>query len=121
MKPISNIGELRPFDVVRVPFPFTEQNISKTRPAVVLSSHEAFGHIVEQSVMCMVTSATRSAFPLDVPITDFKTAGLPKHSIIRLKLFTLHHQLVLDKVGLLSKKDQKNLADALRKLMPLCP
>lgn len=119
MKNISEIGELNIFDVVRVPFPFTEQNISKTRPAIVLSSYGSFGQFVHQSVMCMVTSATRSAFPLDTIIRDCKTAGLPKQSIIRLKLFTIHHQMVLEKVGRLDKVDQKNLSHALQQLMPV--
>ena len=42
-------------------------------------------------------------------ITDLKSAGLNKASVIRMKLFTLDHKLILETVGTLSKKDQESL------------
>lgn len=56
---------LKPFDVVVVRFPFTDQNASKRRPALVLSS-AAFSRAVQQSVLAMITSADQSSWPGDL-------------------------------------------------------
>jgi hypothetical protein len=52
---------------------------------------EAFNSRIEHSVMAMITSAKHSARPLDTPIRDLNTAGLPTRSLIRMKPFTLDH------------------------------
>lgn len=105
------------FDIVRVPFPFTDRQADKNRPAVVLSGGAASrpaGH----SVMAMVTSAGHAPWPLDVQISDLKTAGLPAPSIVRFKLLTLDHRLVRGKLGRLAHKDQANVQKAMRRLLP---
>lgn len=94
------------FDIVKVPFPFTDKQATKTRPALVLSSREAFNAKVGQSVMAMITSAKHSAWALDTLIEDLTTAGLPSPSRIRLKLFTLDDRLVIAKLGELAPSDQ---------------
>jgi len=44
--------------------------------------------------------------PLDVPITDLVSAGLPGPSVVRMKRFTLDHRLVLDRKGHLTTADK---------------
>ena len=44
------------YAVVRVPFPFTDRNATKNRPAVVLSDAVAFNTPAGHSVMAMITS-----------------------------------------------------------------
>jgi mRNA interferase MazF len=56
------------FDVVVVPFPFTDRTTSKRRPALVLSDSAAFNRQVGQSVLAMITSAKHPDWPLDVAI-----------------------------------------------------
>ena len=104
-------------DVVVVPFPFTDKNTTKRRPAVVLSNAEHFNKKVGQSVLVMITSAANSEWPLDVEIKDLDTAGLPSSSIVRMKLFTLDHNLIVRKVGRLSVGDQRSVMGALSKLI----
>ena len=104
------------FDVVVVPFPFTDRRSSKRRPAVVLSGAD-FGQANDHSVMAMVTSAKHSSWKLDAPIEDLAAAGLPAASIVRMKLFTLDHRLVLRKAGRLASRDQASLAKSLRALL----
>ena len=58
------------FDVVVVPFPFTDKTTTKRRPALVLSEAKAFNKRVAHCVMAMITSAKNSAWPLDVEIED---------------------------------------------------
>ena len=107
---------LAPFDVVVVPFPFTDRSAKKRRPALVLSS-TAFNQKAEHSVMAMITSAGQSSWPSDHLIKDLNAAGLPAECVIRFKLFTLDHRLVIRKAGALSAADQKKLRLAWKVLL----
>jgi mRNA interferase MazF len=104
------------FDVVVVPFPFTDRNTTKRRPALVLSSHEAFNAASGHLVLAMITSAKNSTWPLDIEIVDLDAAGLPSASVVRMKLFTLDRQLILRKLGRLSERDGAAAAGALKTL-----
>ncbi|MGH8306729.1 MAG: type II toxin-antitoxin system PemK/MazF family toxin [Gammaproteobacteria bacterium] len=108
-----------PWDVVVVPFPFTDKKSSKRRPALVLSAKQHFntGH----SVLAMITSRDNAGWPLDVPIADGGAAGLWAPSVVRMKLFTLDDRLILRKAGSLSGKDVKAVAATLKKLFPKTP
>ncbi len=107
------------FDVVVVPFPFTDRTTSKRRPALVLSNAHHFNQAVGQSVLAMITSAKNSDWPLDKEIVDLDSAGLPSASIVRMKLFTLDDQLIIRKAGVLSNKDQQNISNSLSDLFSL--
>lgn len=109
------------FAVVRVPFPFTDRTASKNRPALVLSDPMAFNTPAGHSVMAMITSATNPPWPLDCPITDLKTAGLPAPSKVRFKLFTFDHRLVRGKLGRLSSDDEASVRAALGRLLGKVP
>jgi mRNA interferase MazF len=109
---------LAPFDVVVVPFPFTDRNASKRRPALVLSS-TAFNQKAEHSVLAMITSAGQSSWPGDYFIEDLDAAGLPAECVIRLKLFTLDHRLVIRKAGTLGAADQKKLRMAWKSMVAI--
>lgn len=107
------------FDVVIVPFPFTDRQATKRRPALVVSNEDAFNRALGRSVMAMITTSTQSPWPLDVAISDLATTGLPSASIVRMKIFTLDHHLVIRKSGVLSLADRSNVSGALRQLMTL--
>ena len=107
------------FDVLVVPFPFTDKTTTKRRPALILSAARTFNKHVAHSVLAMITSAGNSDWPLDIEIEDIEAAGLPFPSIVRMKLFTLDDQLVIRKAGTLIKKDQSAVTRALRTLLPL--
>ncbi len=105
------------FDVVVVPFPFTDRATSKRRPALILSDRATFNAKVGQAVLAMITSASHSDWPLDTTVTDLKAAGLPSTSVVRMKLFTLDEQLIVRKAGSLTAKDTRAVTSALRKLL----
>lgn len=104
------------FDVVVVPFPFTDRKAEKKRPALVISDARNFNHRAGHSVMTMITSAAHAGWPLDVLIEDLDAAGLPAPSIVRMKLFTLDHRLVIRKTGQLTAADQKKVNASLVRL-----
>ena len=107
------------FDVVVVPFPFTEVSRSKRRPALVLSDAASFGDPIGQSLLAMITSARHSSWPLDVTIVDLATAGLPNPSLVRMKLFTLDHRLILRRAGALGDEDREEVLAAISSLLGL--
>lgn len=107
----------RAFDVVRVPFPFTDRNATKNRPALVLSDDEAFNTPAGHSVMAMITSAGNAPWPLDCLITDLQAAGLPCPSLLRFKLFTLDHSLVRGRLGRLTPVDEATVRRGLSALL----
>jgi mRNA interferase MazF len=113
MRPMTTY---RPFDVVVVPFPFTDKTSTKKRPALVLSS-ELFNAEIRHSVMAMITTASHSSWPLDVAIANLKDAGLKNPSIVRMKLFTIDHALILKHIGHLHSQDQSSVESVLKSLL----
>ena len=101
-----------PFDVVVVPFPFTDLPVSKRRPAVVVSTR-AFNRGHDQIVLAMITSSKGSDWPGDVPLTDWLGAGLTVSCRVRLKVFTLDQALVIRRVGALAAEDRRAVGQAL--------
>ncbi len=105
----------KPYDVVVVPFPFTDRRPSKRRPALAISS-ETFSADSGHTVLAMITSADNAAWPMDVPI-HAESAGLRAPSKVRMKLFTLDNRLILRKAGSLSETDRRAVATALKGLL----
>lgn len=106
------------FDVVVVPFPFTERTASKKRPALVISD-VAFNQYLMKSVMAMITTTGHLPWLLDVPIVDLAASGLKSPSLIRMKLFTIDDALVLKKIGTLAKSDREIVQHSLKQLFQL--
>lgn len=101
-----------PFDLVVVPLPFTDRESAKRRPALVLSGadfHADTGHLV----LAMVTTAARSSWHSDVTVRDWRAAGLPHPSVVRMKIFTLDGRFILRKLGSLTARDRKQATASL--------
>lgn len=92
------------FDIVVVPFPFTDRSVRIRRPAIILSDR-SFGAETGQSLLAMITRAERSAWPGDLAIADLESAGLNGPCVVRLKLFTLVDTLISRRLGTLSGPD----------------
>jgi mRNA interferase MazF len=103
------------FEVVAVPFPFTDSAHSVRRPAVILSRHDfnAAGH----TLMAMVTDSRNLPWPLDVPI-DYASVGLRMASVVRMKLFTLDNRLIIRRLGALLETDRQRVLKSLQQLLP---
>ncbi|MDE0392926.1 MAG: type II toxin-antitoxin system PemK/MazF family toxin [Rhodospirillales bacterium] len=104
-----------PFDVVVVPFPFSDRRASKRRPALIVSSAH-FNEAHDQAILAMITTAA-GEWPSDVALRDWKEAGLNAPCKVRFKLFTLDHTLILRRIGALSKQDGAAIKDALRRFL----
>lgn len=104
------------WQVVRVAFPFTDRNASKSRPALVLSDAGAFNTPSGHVVLAMITSARHAPWPLDCAIDDLAVAGLPAPSVLRCKLFTLDARLIRAPLGELAAADRTRIEKALNRL-----
>ena len=100
-----------PFDVVVVPFPFTDREAERRRPALIVSSPD-FNETHAQSILAMITSAG-GEWPSDVALLDWSEAGLSVPCKVRLKLFTLDDALILRKAGALSERDAEAVRSSL--------
>ncbi|MCH8845033.1 MAG: type II toxin-antitoxin system PemK/MazF family toxin, partial [SAR324 cluster bacterium] len=58
-------------------------------------------------------------WPFDVPISDLQATGLSAESIVRMKLFTLDHELVIRIAGKLSDSDREQVVSAVARLLGL--
>jgi PemK-like, MazF-like toxin of type II toxin-antitoxin system len=70
------------WDVVKVPFPYTDRSVRQRRPALVIAAGEleaAHGLLW----LAMVTSAANRGWSGDVTVSDIAAAGLPIPSIVR--------------------------------------
>jgi mRNA interferase MazF len=110
--------ELEAFDIVVVPFPFTDRTASKRRPALVVST-SALNRTQSNSVLAMITSADQTDWLSDYTINDLHSAGLTNPCVVRLKLFTVDHRLIVRKAGMLSALDQRKLKSQWKSLVAL--
>ena len=99
------------FDVVVVPFPFSDRGTVKRRPALIISSAD-FNRNHRQLILAMITS-TGTDWPSDVMIADWQGAGLNVPCRIRFKLFTLDDALIIRRLGRLTKNDAHSVRNAL--------
>ena len=71
--------------------------------------------------MAMITSLkpSQDLWQADIEIGDIKVAGLPVPSIIRFKIFTLDHRLILGRLGALSKLDKQLVQQGLHQILQI--
>ena len=104
------------WDLVVVPFPFSNEPGTKRRPALVLSDRRF--NIRGHTVLAMVTTSGHRSWPGDVTLSDHKAAGLSMRCIVRLKLFTLDNRLLMKRIGSLPVNDQKKIGSQLKTYLP---
>jgi len=105
------------WDVVLVPFPYTERNYTKVRPALVVST-DTLSTKTGKYFLTMITSAHHAQTYGDVLISDLKLAGLPGESIVRpSKIATFEEASFVRRIGTMAVKDRKDISAQLRELL----
>ncbi len=80
------------WDVIKVPFPYTDRPVQQSRPALVIGRHHEAGSPALLWVL-MITSASHRRWVGDVAVSDLAVAGLPAASIVRsAKIATIEGQ-----------------------------
>ena len=104
------LARYKPWDIVKVPFPFTEGIGEKRRPALIVSS-PSLGESHRLYWLMMITSVIKPAWKGDVVIQDLARTGLPVTSIIRTtKITTLQEDRILGKIGTLGTEEKRQVA-----------
>jgi mRNA-degrading endonuclease toxin of MazEF toxin-antitoxin module len=107
---------LAAFDVIVVPFPYSDRLAEKRRPALVISSPalRPFGLVW----VAMITSAENASWFCDVAVADLERAGLPAPSVIRTaKIACIEPARVLRRAGRLDKKTAQKVSEQLRQFL----
>ena len=99
-------------DVVVVSFRFGTTEGVKRRPALVVSKKDfnEFGH----TILSMITTRSHHPWPGDVLVRNHEQAGLKSPCIVRLKLFTLDNDCIIEQIGQLTGADREKLAASSR-------
>jgi mRNA interferase MazF len=101
------------WDLVKVPFPYTNRPVQQRRPALVVAIPDAPG-APELLWVLMVTSAANRGWSGDVAVSDLAVAGLPAASVVRsAKIATIETQDA-ERIGQLPPEDRTHVIEALR-------
>lgn len=104
-------------DIILVPFPFTDQSVSKKRPAVIISSTD-YNRDRPDLIIMAITSQLKPGTSIgEVIVEHWESAGLLKPSAIKPVITTIEKPLVLKKLGSLQESDQIALQQSLRTIL----
>jgi mRNA interferase MazF len=109
------VAKFQTFDIVVVPFPYSDRLEEKRRPAIIVSSQRLK---VEEGVvwLAMITSS-EAGTTAAIPVRDIAATGLSKASFIRpTKIATVETHRILRKTGRLSQSDAATLVSRLKHL-----
>jgi mRNA interferase MazF len=96
----------KPWDIILVPFPFTDLTTNKKRPALVISPVE-YNKGLDVIIMFITSNINAPERPGDYHLKKWKEAGLPKPSMTRMKLATVDKNIIIKKFARLKETDKK--------------
>ena len=92
------------WDIVLLPFPFTDLKSSKKRPSVIISP-KSYNSNQDVVVLFVTSNMNTSPKTGDYKIKEWKASDLPKPSLIRMKFATIDRDYILKKIGSLQEED----------------
>jgi mRNA-degrading endonuclease toxin of MazEF toxin-antitoxin module len=104
------------WDIAVALFPFTDVEVRKPRPVLVLSA-AAFNRTHGHFIAAMITTGADSRWPSDHEITDLGSCGLRHSSVVRWKLFTLPDTVAPRRIGRLGEEDRAAVAVKIASLL----
>ncbi|MCC7017292.1 MAG: type II toxin-antitoxin system PemK/MazF family toxin [Rhodospirillales bacterium] len=110
------MATFKPWDVVKVPFPYTDRPVRQHRPALVV----AVGPIEAARGLLwilMITSAENRRWEDDVAISDPDAAGLPAPSVVRCAKIATIESRDADRIGSLPHADRRKVAEHLARAL----
>jgi mRNA interferase MazF len=104
------------WDIVKVPFPYTDRPVRQHRPALVVAAGEiesAHGLLW----LVMITTAKNRGWPGDVTISELRVAGLPAPSIVRPAKIATIAAHDAERLGMLPLPDRTAVTSYLRRAL----
>jgi mRNA interferase MazF len=102
------------WDLVKVPFPFTNRPVQQRRPALVVAVPDTSG-TPNLIWVLMVTSAANRGWPGDIAVSDLEEAGLPAPSLVRSAKIATIEARDAEWIGHLPTRDRTHVTEALRR------
>jgi mRNA interferase MazF len=96
-------------EVILVRYLFSDLSGSKIRPAVIVNAP----HTSKDVIILPLTSKTRSLLAGEFVLKDWRQAGLNVETAVKRGIYTVHQNLIAQRVGKLSVSDLKDLNDSL--------
>lgn len=109
------MATFKPWDVVKVPFPYTDRPARQHRPALVVAGH--IGAARGLLWVLMITSAENRGWDDDVVLSDLDTAGLPAPSVVRCAKIATIEARDAERIGSLPHADRKKVAEHLARAL----
>lgn len=107
------------WDIVKVPFPYTDRPVRERRPALVVAAaslEERHGLLW----VMMITSAQNRGWPGDVFISNGPRSGLPAPSVVRTAKIATIESKETERIGSLPEADRLSVTEkASEILLPL--
>jgi mRNA interferase MazF len=116
-RPMATSEPLAQWDVVVLPFPYTDRLAEKRRPALIVSKPWL---VKDHGLLwvAMITSAANEGWAPDIEIRNLAKSGLSIPSVIRpVKIATIEADRVLRKLGKLGPKEIRAVKTALSKIL----
>ena len=99
---MTSTTNYKKWEVILVPFPFTDLTTNKKRPALIVS-HNDYNKSYNL-VIAMITSNIKDSDE-DYKIKKWSESGFPKESVIKMKFSTIDKSIIVRKLGALKKED----------------
>jgi mRNA interferase MazF len=104
----------RKWDIILVPFPFTNLTAAKKRPALIVSP-DKYNQSGQDVVIAFLTSRMDvSSRPGDHRIRFWKESGLPKATLLRMKFATIDREVIVRRIGRLFEQERSSVRDTLK-------
>ena len=92
------------WDIVLVPFPFTDSKSKKKRPVLIVSPEQ---YNESKNVIVLQISSKKDIYDEDYKIKDWESANLPASAYIKMKFATIKQEIIYKKIGRLPEIDIK--------------
>ena len=107
------VNQLAVWDVVRVPFPYTDRPVRQRRPALMVAIPGLQAQLGVLWVL-MITSAENRGWTGDVEVSDLLAAGLPVPSLVRTAKMATIDIGDAEWIGRLPEADRRKVTARLR-------
>lgn len=104
------------WDVVKVPFPYTDRPVREYRPALVVVAG-SLAAVHGLLWVLMITSAANRRWPADVAISSRKFAGLPAPSVVRCAKIATIESAQAQTIGKLPHGDRPHVTKGMAALL----